>query len=107
MGIFESSHSRNHFDTVSRKLSLGNIDLGFYDMLDPKGQIRHADLVFYSVTDAIDVLVVVAGKVQDRFAHGLARDRSGVDADATNHLAPFNQRDTLSAFGTLDGCSLT
>ena len=67
-----------------------------------KDQIRHGDLIFHAVVDAVDILVAVAGQMQDRLAHGLGGDGSGVDAGAAYHLALFDDRDAPAAFRGLD-----
>ena len=94
--IDEAGHAEQHLDVVARKLRHGDVDLGLDHVLHAEGQIRHGDLFFHAVVDAVDVLVVVAGKVQHRFAHGLAGNGAGVDADAADALAPFDQSHALA-----------
>src|SRR5205823_10678754 len=63
--VLKARDSINHIYTVSRELRLRNVDLGFNDVLYAEREIRHRDLLFYAIADAVDVLVVVAGQVQD------------------------------------------
>ena len=68
----------------------GDVDLGLDHVLHAERQIRHRDLFLHAVVDAVDVLVVVAGKMQHRFAHGLAGNGAGVDADAAHAPRAFS-----------------
>ena len=72
----------------------GDVDFGLDHVLDAEGQIRHGDLFFHAVVDAVDALVVVAGKMQHGFAHGLAGNGAGVDADAADALRAAPPRAT-------------
>src|SRR5579862_9935046 len=44
--------------------------------------------------------------MQDRFAHGLARNGSGIYAHPSQALALLNERDFLSGFGSLNSGAL-
>ena len=67
-----------------------------------KGQVRHGDAFLDPVVHAVDRLVVVAGKVQHRLAHGLGGDGAGVDAGAPDDLARLHERDALAVLGAVD-----
>ena len=99
--IRETRRAGQHLDAVARKLRLRDIDLGLDHVLHAERQIRHRDLFFHPVVDAIDVLILVSREMQHRFAHGLAGDGAGVDAGAADHFALFDQRDLLAGFGAL------
>ena len=91
---------------VARELRNGHVDFGLDDVLDPKGQVRHGDLLFDAVIDAIDSLVGVAGKMHHGLAQGLGRDGAGVDAGASHALALLHHRDLFPGLGALDGSPL-
>ena len=105
-GIDKRAGAAVDVDAVARKLRLGDVDFGLDHVLDPEEQVRHRDLVLHAIVDAVDVLVIEAGEVQHGFAHGLARDGACVDADASDAIQFFDQRDFLSKLGALDGGSL-
>src|SRR4051794_14180698 len=86
----ETRDTGYHLDAVAGELSLRHVDFRLDHMLHAKGEISHTDLLFYPVTNAVDVLVVVTGQVKYGFAHGFTRDRAGVDANPTDHFPPFN-----------------
>ncbi len=94
-------------DVVARQLRLDHVHLGLDHVLDPEGQIRHGDLFLDAIVDAVDVLVVVAGQVQDGLAKGLAGNRAGVDANSPNHLPPLDERHALAHLRALDGRALS
>ena len=75
-------------------------------MLRAKGKIGHGDLFLHAIVDAVNVLVVKAGQMQDRFADRLAGDRSGVDGDAADDLQLLDQRYMFAEFRCLDGGAL-
>src|SRR6185437_3151261 len=102
----ETRYSGEDLDAISRKLRLRDIDFRLDDVLYAKRKIRHRDLLFDPIADAVDVLIVVPGKVQNRFAHGFARNGPGVDTHSTDHLAPFDQRHALAALRALYGSPL-
>ena len=59
-----------------------------------------------SIIDAVDALVLVTGKVQHGFAHGLAGDRAGVDAGAADDFALLDDHHPAAALGALNGGAL-
>ena len=89
----------HHIDAVARQLRLGHVDLGSDHRLDPEGQVGHGDLLLHTVVDAVDRAVVIAGKMQNRLAHGLRGDGPGVDADAADDGAGLDHRDALLHLG--------
>ena len=99
--IDETRRPHQQLDVVARHLRLCHVDFGLDHMLHPERQVGHRDLLFYPVIDAVNVLILVPGKVQHRFPQRLARYRSGVDADAADHLALFHQRHPLARFRAL------
>jgi hypothetical protein len=86
-GIHEACGPGQHFYAIARKLRLGDIDFGFDDVLHPEREIRHVDLFLHAVIDAVNVLVIEAGKVQHGLAHGLAGNGTCIDAGAAHHFA--------------------
>ena len=82
-----------HIDAVARELRLHHVGLGLDHLVDAESEIRHGDLVFDVIVDAVDALVFEAGEMQNGLAHGLAGDGSGVDANAADDFALFDQHD--------------
>jgi hypothetical protein len=53
-----------------------------------------------------DVLILIAGQVQDRLAHGLAGNGAGIDAHASHAFHFFHQGDALARLCRLYGSAL-
>ena len=87
-------------------MRLDHVYFGLDHMLDPKRQVRHGDLFLNAIVHPIDVLIVVAGQVQDGLAKGLTWDRAGVNANSANHFPPLDERHALAHLGPLDGRAL-
>ena len=104
--IQKAGGSRHDFDTVAGELSADHIDLGLDDVERAKGKIGHGDLLFHTIVDAVDALILIAGKMQDRFADGLARNRAGVDRRTADHFQLFNKRGAFAEFRRLNRGSL-
>ena len=79
------------------KLRLRHIHFGLDHMLHAERQIAHGDLLLHAIVDAVDVLVIEAGQVENRFPHGLAGNGARVDADAANYFAAFDECYVLSS----------
>ncbi len=88
-----------HINAVARELRFGDVDFSFYDGLNAEGQVGHGDFFFDPVVDAVDGAVVVAGEVEDGLAHGFGGDGSGVDADAADDGAGFDNGHALVHLG--------
>src|SRR5258708_38812175 len=67
-------------------------------MLRAEREISHGDLFFHAIVHAINALVVKAGEMQHRFAHGFAGNGAGVDGRAAVNFHFVYQR---SAFAEL------
>jgi len=50
------ARAKINFHAVAGKLRLGNIDFGLNHLVDPRPQVRHGDLFFDFVVDAVDAL---------------------------------------------------
>jgi len=86
----EACNASQNLDAVTRKLRLRHVNLRLDHMLDPEGQVRHGDLFFDAVAYAVNILVIVAGEMQNGFTHRFARNCPGIDANAADYFAPFN-----------------
>ena len=95
--VFEAGHAGEHVDPIPRKLRLGHIDLGLDHVLDAEGKIRHRDLFLHAIVHAVDGTVVIAGEMQNGFAHRLAGNGAGIYRDPTDgshflhHSCPLAQ----------------
>src|ERR1700728_1584107 len=107
MIVCETGHAADDFDAVAGKLGLGDIDLSLDDVLDAEGKIGHGDLFLHAVIHAVDGAVVVAGEMQDGFAHRFAGDGAGVDADAADDAAHLNERYVLAPLDRGNSGALT
>src|SRR5581483_9389640 len=96
-----------NFNAISRKLGLCNVDFRLDNVLDAEGKIAHRDLLLDAIADAVNVLVVVAGKMQDGLPHCFARDGAGINTNAADQLPLFDERYSFAAFGALDCRALT
>jgi hypothetical protein len=106
VGIDKARDPADVFDVVARQLGLDDVYFGLDHMLDAKRQVRHGDLFFDAIIHAIDVLVVIAGKMKHRLAKGFAGNCACIDTDSTNHFATLHQSHALAHFGPLDGRAL-
>ena len=88
---------------VAGELSVDDVGLRLDHVQDPERQVRHGDLLLHPVVDAVDVLVEVAGEVEDRLPHRLAGDRAGVGADPAHHLLLLDEGHAFAGLGALDG----
>ena len=78
-----------------------------FHAIDPEIQVIHGDVIFGVVICAVEGLVIEAGKMQHRFAHGFAGNRSGVDAHAADHALFFDDSHSFPEFCGLDRCALS
>ena len=83
-----------------------DVDFGADHMLHAEGEIRHGDLFLDAIIDAVNVLILISRQVQDRLAHGLARNGSRIDANAPHALHFFNQGDAFARLRRLDSSAL-
>src|SRR5579884_1387965 len=95
--VLEAGNASQHFDSVASQLRLRNVDFGFDNMLHAKSKIGHRDLLFYAITYTVYVLIVVAGQMQNGFAHRLARNRTRINTDAADYFSPFDKGNAFSA----------
>src|SRR5579863_10321019 len=98
--------SMDDVDAVARELGLGDVHLGLDHGLDAKGEIGHGDYFFHAIIHAVHGAVVVAGKMEDGFAHGLGGDGAGVDAHAPDHGPAFDHDHALFHLGSGHGGAL-
>src|SRR3954447_196345 len=89
-GAFETRYTSKNFYPVPGELSLRNVNLSLNNVLYPEGKISHRDLFFNSITYAINVLVIVAGQMQDSLPHRLTRDGSSIDTSPADNLPSLN-----------------
>src|SRR4029077_5614575 len=94
--IEKAGGSRDDVDAVAGKLRANHIDFRFDDAQRAKGKIRHGDLFLDAIVDAIDALILIPGKVQDRFADGFAGNGAGVDGSSADHFQLFDERGAFS-----------
>ncbi len=65
-------------------------------------EVRHVDLFFDVIVDAVDALILKAREMQHRFAHGLAGDGAGIDAGSADNFALLDYRDAAAALRSLN-----
>ncbi len=98
VGIDKARDPADQLNVVARQLRLDDVHFGLNHMLDAKRQVRHGDLVFYAVVNAIDVLVVIAGQMKHGLTKGFAGNCAGIDTDAAHHFAPLDQSYAFTHF---------
>src|SRR5208282_1635891 len=68
----EASGAVNYGDVIAFELALNDSDFIFDHVLHAEIEVRHGADVFAVVIGAVKILIVKAGEMQDRLAHGLA-----------------------------------
>src|SRR5260370_33015069 len=104
--IDKAGCSREDVDAIAGKLRASHIDFRLDDVERAKGEIGHGDRFLHAIIDAVDALVLVAGKMQDGLTNGLAGNRTGIDGGSADHLESFNERGAFAELGCLDGGAL-
>src|SRR5262249_16394899 len=107
VGIGEGGNAAEDFDVVAGQLCANDVDLGFHHILPPESKVPHRNLFFDAVVDPVDVLVIEAGQVQHRLAHGFAGNGAGVYADAADPVRFLDDGDELAELGPLDRGTLS
>ncbi len=106
MSIRERSRAMEQLYVVAAQLVLQHRGFVFDHAVHAKIQIAHRDVFFGVVICAVKRLVVKTGKMQNRLAHRLAGNGSGVDADAADHGLLFHHGHGFPDFRGLNGGSL-
>src|SRR6266436_6752140 len=106
MRIRERSRAMEQLYVVAAQLVLQHRGFVFDHAIHAKIQIAHRDVFFGVVICAVKRLVVKTGKMQNRLAHRLAGNGSGVDADAADHGLLFHHGHCFSDFRGLNRGSL-
>ena len=99
--IDEFCHAVIDIDAVALELVLNHRNFVFDHALHAKIQIGHRDLIFRVIVRAVKTLIVKAGEMQHGFAHRLAGNRAGVDADAAHRICFSTSATRLPAFTAL------
>src|SRR6266849_5152219 len=102
MRIDKAGRSRHDFDAIAGKLRANHIDFGLDDVECAEGEISHGDRVLHAIVDAVNALILIPRKMQDRFTDRLARDRAGIDGGSADDFQLFNERGSLSELGRLN-----
>ena len=106
-GSMKLAIAADQLDIVARQLRLDDVHFGLDHMLDAECQVGHRDLFFDAIVDAVDVLVVIAGKMEHGFAEGLAGNCAGVDTHPAHHFTALDQSDALAHLRALNGRALS
>jgi hypothetical protein len=85
----------DELNSVAGKLIPDDVDLAPNHVFDTKQKILDLNIVFDRVRTPVNSPFTEPGEVQDRFAEGFRWNRAGVDADASNDAAAFNNRNAL------------
>jgi hypothetical protein len=89
-------------DPVAGQLASDHVDLAPDHMLGTRGQVGDGDVVLEPVALAVHLALAQAGEVEDRLPQRLGRDRTGVDADPTEHVLPFDDGNPTAEFRRRD-----
>ena len=101
--VDESGVADVQLDAVAHQLRAHHVDLLADDVLGARQQVSRGDLLLDAVAGAVELPLAHAGEVDDRLAQRLRRNRSGVDADPTEHASAFDHRDRLAELRGSDG----
>src|ERR1700730_18420274 len=105
--VAKTSRPVNQHHPVTLQLVLYHADFIFHHVLHSELQVRHRHrLVSIGVADAIKILIVKSGELQHRFAHGLARNRSRVDAHSAHRGLALDNSHALARLRGLNGRAL-
>src|SRR5687768_13542813 len=94
--VEEPRGARHHLDVVALQLSADDVHFAGEHRLHPESEVRDGDLVLDRVVAPVEGALPESGEVEDPFAQRLGGDRSGVDADAADHLLAVDDRDPLA-----------
>ncbi len=103
----KAGRSSQNVDAVAGKLRAKHIDFSLDHVERAEGEIRHGDRFLDAIVDAVNALILVAGKMQDRLADGLAGDRAGVNGGSADHFQLFNERGSFSKLRRLNRGALS
>jgi hypothetical protein len=103
MRIRERGVSGENVDVVAHQLVPGDVDLVADDMVHPKEQIAHRDVLLDGIRRTVDSALAVAGQTKRGFPERLAGDGAGVDADSANDRPLLDDGHPLVELGALKG----
>ena len=101
--VDEPRLTEQQVDPVAGELAADHVDLAADHVLGACGQVADRDVRLEPVGLAVELALVQPGEVEDRLAERLGRDRPGVDADPTDHVALLDHGRTPTELGTGDG----
>jgi len=87
VGVDELAGAVEKIDAVALELVLNHSDFVFDDALHSEVEVGHGDDFLGALIGAVKFFVIETREMQDGFAHGLAGDRAGIGADATDAVA--------------------
>ena len=80
-----------------------HIDLVIERDVQARPEIGCGQILLHAVGTAVEATLAPSGQVQNRLAQGLGRDRAGVNRNAADPAAPFDDQDIPSEFRRLNG----
>ena len=72
--IHKGGFRGDQFDAVALELMADDVELMLDDMVRAIEQICHGDVLLDGIRRAVETVLAVSGKMQDRFAQGFAGD---------------------------------
>jgi len=76
------------------------------NVLNAERKIRHRDLFLHTIVHAVDRTVVIAGEMQNGFAHRLAGNGAGIYRDPTDGSHLLHHSGSLAQLVSVDGGAL-
>ena len=107
MGVHKGCLGREDVDAVAHQLVPRDVDFRADDVIDAKQQIAHRDVLFDGVGCAVNAPLTIAREPERSLAKRLARNRAGVDADASDDRLLLDDGDAFIEFGRLNRGAVT
>jgi hypothetical protein len=98
--VVEPAGADQHVHVVAGQLAADDVDFPTDHVVGAGEQVGDRDLFLQPVRLPVELALGVTGDVEHRFPERLRRDRTGVDAHATDHVPPLHQADPPAELGT-------
>jgi len=95
MRIDERRTGVEDVDVISQQLMACDVDFVVNDLIHAEQEIPHRDVLLDGIGRAVNAAFPIAGQPERRLAQRLARNRAGVDTDATDYRFLLHDRDAL------------
>ena len=102
MRVLKRSLRMRQLDVVALQLMAHHVDFMADHRVDPKEQVLQGDFFLDLVGLAVDRVFAIAGEIEHRLAHGLARNRADVHAGSADDRLALDDHHALAQLGRLN-----